>query len=89
MEGLQEMINQTDIEDIKEEMTEQEKLEKEIEEKQKRLHQIRYGDIDNAYQEFEKAKEVAIEKYNKWKDVLVKHGQSPDSITYYFRSWRL
>ena len=70
------------------EMTEEQKVEKEILQKQKRLHELRYGDIENAYQEFEKAKEVAIEKYNVWKDVLVKHGQSPDSITYYFNSWR-
>ena len=70
------------------EMTEEKKLEKEILQKQKRLHELRYGDIETAYQEFEKAKEVAIEKYNVWKDVLVKHGQSPDSITYYFNSWR-
>ena len=70
------------------EMTEEQKLEKEILQKQKRLHELRYGDIETAYQEFEKAKEVAIEKYNVWKDVLVKHGQSPDSITYYFNSWR-
>ena len=69
-------------------MTEEQKLEKEILQKQKRLHELRYGDIETAYQEFEKAKEVAIEKYNVWKDVLVKHGQSPDSITYYFNSWR-
>ena len=69
-------------------MTEEQKLEKEILQKQKRLHELRYGDIENAYQEFEKAKEVAIEKYNVWKDVLVKHGHSPDSITYYFNSWR-
>ncbi len=69
-------------------MTEEKKLEKEILQKQKRLHELRYGDIETAYQEFEKAKEVAIEKYNVWKDVLVKHGQSPDSITYYFNSWR-
>ena len=69
-------------------MTEEQKLEKEILQKQKRLHELRYGDIENAFQEFEKAKEVAIEKYNVWKDVLVKHGQSPDSITYYFNSWR-
>ena len=69
-------------------MTEEQKLEKEILQKQKRLHELRYGDIENAYQEFEKAKEVAIEKYNVWKDVLVKHWQSPDSITYYFNSWR-
>ena len=69
-------------------MTEEQKLEKEILQKQKRLHELRYGDIENAYQEFEKAKEVAIEKYNVWKDVLAKHGQSPDSITYYFNSWR-
>tara|TARA_R100001015_G_C4560881_1_gene120757 strand:+ start:308 stop:529 length:222 start_codon:yes stop_codon:yes gene_type:complete len=70
------------------EMTEEQKLEKEILQKQKRLHELRYGDIETAYQEFEKAKEVAIQKYNVWKDVLVKHGQSPDSITYYFNSWR-
>lgn len=89
MEGLQEMINETDIKGMKEEMTEQQKLEQEIQEKQKRLHEIRYGDIDTAYQEFEQAKELAIEKYNKWKEALIKHGQSPDSITYYFRSWRL
>ena len=69
-------------------MTEEQKLEKEILQKQKRLHELRYGDIETAYQEFEKAKEVAIQKYNVWKDVLVKHGQSPDSITYYFNSWR-
>ena len=69
-------------------MTEEQKLEKEILQKQKRLHELRYGDIETAYQEFEKAKQLAIEKYNVWKDVLVKHGQSPDSITYYFNSWR-
>jgi len=70
------------------EITEEQKLEKEILQKQKRLHELRYGDIETAYQEFEKAKQLAIEKYNVWKDVLVKHGQSPDNITYYFNSWR-
>ena len=49
-------------------MTE-EQLEKEIEEKQKQLHEMRYGEIDKAYEEFNKSKEEAIKKYKLWRNI--------------------
>jgi hypothetical protein len=72
-----------------ENMTEQQQLEKEIEDRQKRLHDIRWGDIDTAYKEFEDARDKALEKYNLWKEALQKHGQSPNSIMFYFNTWRI
>ena len=69
-------------------MTE-EQLEKEIEEKQKQLHDMRYGEIDKAYEEFNKSKEEAIKKYKIWKCAMEKHNTSPNSIVYYFNSWSL
>ena len=38
------------------EISEEIKLEKEIEEKQQKLHELRYGDMEKAYKDFEEAK---------------------------------
>ena len=68
-------------------MTE-EQLEKEIEEKQKQLHEMRYGEIDKAYSEFEEARRVALEKYEAWKETCQKSGSSQNHIMYYFNTWK-
>ena len=64
-------------------------LEKKIEDMQQQLHDIRYGDMEKAYKEFEEAKEVAIKKYHKWKQASLKHGVAPDNMLVYFNSWTL
>ncbi len=71
------------------EISEEIKLEKEIEEKQQKLHELRYGDMEKAYKDFEDAKEVAIKKYNIWKQAALKHGQAPKNMLVYFNSWTL
>ena len=71
------------------EISEYIKLEKEIEEKQQKLHELRYGDMEKAYKDFEEAKEVAIKKYNVWKQAALKHGQAPKNMLVYFNSWTL
>ena len=71
------------------EISEEIKLEKEIEEKQQKLHELRYGDMEKAYKDFEEAKEVAIKKYNVWKQAALKHGQAPKNMLVYFNSWTL
>ena len=69
--------------------SEEMKLEKKIEDMQQQLHELRYGDIEKAYKEFEQAKEVAIKKYNVWKQAALKHGQAPKNMLVYFNSWTL
>ena len=71
------------------EISDEIKLEKEIEEKQKQLHELRYGDMEKAYKEFEEAKEVAIKKYNVWKQASLKHGTAPQNMLVYFNSWSI
>ena len=66
----------------------EEQLEKEIQEKQQQLHELRYGEIDKAYAEFQDARKVALEKYEAWKETCQKHGSSPNSIMYYFNTWK-
>ena len=56
---------------------------------QQQLHDLRYGDMEKAYKEFEAAKEVAIQKYHKWKQASLKHGVAPDNMLVYFNSWTL
>ena len=65
------------------------KLEKEIEEKQKQLHELRYGDMEKAYKEFEEARDIAVTKYNIWKQAALKHGQAPKNMLVYFNSWTI
>ena len=74
-------------EDIK--ISDEIKLEKKIEDMQKELHHLRYGDMEKAYKEFEEAKEVAIQKYNIWKQAALKHGTAPQNMLVYFNSWTL
>ena len=73
--------------DIK--ISEEMKLEKKIEDMQQQLHDLRYGDMEKAYKEFEQAKEVAIKKYNVWKQAALKHGQAPKNMLVYCNSWTL
>jgi len=54
-------------EDVK--ITEEMKLEKEIAEKQEKLHKMRYGEI---------------EKYDEWRKAALKHGRVPQNIWAYF-----
>ena len=65
-------------------ITEEMKLEQEIKEKQDRLHKMRYGDMETAYQEFEEAKDIALKKYDAWRRASLKHGRSPHNIIFYF-----
>ena len=71
------------------EISDEMKLEKEIEEKQKQLHELRYGDMERAYKEFEEARDIAIKKYNVWKQAALKHGQAPKNMLVYFNSWSI
>ena len=52
-------------------ISEEMRLEKKIEDMQQQLHDLRYGDMEKAYKEFEDAKEVAIKKYHKWKQACL------------------
>lgn len=71
-------------------MTEAEKkLEKEIQEKQQQLHDLRYGEIEKAYKEFEDARDIAIEKYTTWKDAAAKQGRVASPLTFYFNQLQL
>ena len=45
-------------------ISEEMRLEKKIEDMQQQLHDLRYGDMEKAYKEFEEAKEVAIKIYH-------------------------
>ena len=69
-------------------MTEEELLEKEIADKQKQLHDLRYGEIESAYDDFMAAKDVALEKYNYWKKLAETRGGNPNNMLFYFNSWR-
>tara|TARA_R100001082_G_scaffold75278_1_gene43559 strand:+ start:500 stop:781 length:282 start_codon:yes stop_codon:yes gene_type:complete len=69
-------------------MTEEELLEKEIADKQKQLHDLRYGEIESAYDDFMQAKDVALEKYNRWKKLAETRGGNPNNMLFYFNSWR-
>lgn len=71
------------------EISDEIKLEKEIEEKQKQLHELRYGDMEKAYKEFEEARDIAVTKYNTWKQAALKHGQAPKNMLVYFNSWTI
>ena len=73
--------------DIK--ISEEMKLEKKIEDMQQQLHELRYGDMEKAYKEFEEAKELAIKKYNVWKQAALKHGTAPQNMLVYFNSWSI
>lgn len=66
------------------EISEEMKLEKEIKEKQEKLHKMRYGEMEKAYAEFEEAKQFAIEKYDIWRRAALKHGRAPQSLWVYF-----
>ena len=70
-------------------ISEEMRLEKKIEDMQQQLHDLRYGDMEKAYKEFEAAKEVAIKKYHIWKQASLKHCVSPDNMLVYFNSWTL
>ncbi len=76
-----EMFNMND-------MTQEELLEKEIADKQKQLHDLRYGEIESAYDDFMQAKDVALEKYNHWKKLAETRGGNPNNMLFYFNSWR-
>jgi len=69
-------------------MTDEEVLEKEIADKQKQLHDLRYGEIESAYDDFMAAKDVALEKYNYWKKLAETRGGNPNNMLFYFNSWR-
>ena len=69
-------------------MTEEELLEKEIADKQKQLHDLRYGEIESAYDDFMAAKDVALEKYNYWKKLAETRGGNPNNMLFYFNYWR-
>ena len=69
-------------EDVK--VTEEMKLEKEIAEKQEKLHKMRYGEMEKAYEDFEAARDVAIENYDEWRKAALKHGRVPQNIWAYF-----
>ena len=71
------------------EISDEMKLEKEIEEKQQQLHELRYGDMEKAYKEFEEARDLAVKKYNVWKQAALKHGQAPKNMLVYFNSWSI
>ena len=71
------------------EISDEMKLEKEIEEKQQQLHELRYGDMERAYKEFEEARDIAIKKYNVWKQAALKHGQAPKNMLVYFNTWSI
>ena len=76
-----EMFNMND-------MTQEELLEKEIADKQKQLHDLRYGEIESAYDDFMQSKDVALEKYNRWKKLAETRGGNPNNMLFYFNSWR-
>ena len=76
-----EMFNMND-------MTQEELLEKEIADKQKQLHDLRYGEIESAYDDFMQSKDVALEKYNHWKKLAETRGGNPNNMLFYFNSWR-
>jgi|TARA_E500000318_G_scaffold107538_1_gene116991 hypothetical protein len=69
-------------------ISKEDKLQKEIEEKQQELNNLRYGEVDKAYEDFIKAKEEAVNKYNVWKDACMKRGWNPNNLTFYLRSWK-
>ncbi len=74
--------------DIK--ISEEMQLEKEIQEKQQKLHDLRYGEMEQAYKEFEEARDAAVKKYDIWKQASLKHGNPPKNIMVYFnRTWTL
>jgi predicted RNase H-like nuclease (RuvC/YqgF family) len=45
------------------------KLEEEILAKKKEVEELKYGDLRNAWKEFEAASEIATQKYNKYRDI--------------------
>ena len=45
------------------------KLEEEILAKKKEVDELKYGDLRNAWKEFEAASEIATQKYNKYRDI--------------------
>ena len=66
-------------------MTAIEKLEEEIAEKKAELHRLKYGELEDAYDEFEKARKIAIEKFNEYKDIAYKNNKRTlTSRTYFF-----
>ena len=69
-------------------ISKEDKLQKEIEEKQQELNTLRSGEVDKAYEDFIKAKEEAVNKYNVWKDACMKRGWNPNNLTFYLRSWK-
>ena len=72
----------SDTKDIQ--ITEEMKLEKEIAEKQEKLHEIRYGEMETTYKAFELAREDALNKYQAWRKAAMKHGRVPNNILTYF-----
>tara|TARA_R100001594_G_scaffold104782_1_gene139368 strand:+ start:5695 stop:5916 length:222 start_codon:yes stop_codon:yes gene_type:complete len=69
-------------------MTEEQRLEKEIADREKQLHDLRYGEIEMAYDDFMAAKDIALEKYNHWKKLAETRGGNPNNMLFYFNSWR-
>ena len=66
------------------EISEEMKLEEEIAAKQEQLHKMRYGEMEKAYDEFEEAKNLAIEKYHTWRKAAMKQGRVPQNLWVYF-----
>ena len=45
------------------------KLEEEIKAKKKEVEELKYGDLKQAWKEFEAASEIATQKYNKYRKI--------------------
>tara|TARA_A100001011_G_C14025307_1_gene721226 strand:+ start:492 stop:722 length:231 start_codon:yes stop_codon:yes gene_type:complete len=45
------------------------KLEEEIKAKKKEVEELKYGDLKQAWKEFEGASEIATQKYNKYRQI--------------------
>ena len=45
------------------------KLEEEIKAKKKEVEELKYGDLKQAWKEFEAASEIATQKYNKYRQI--------------------
>ena len=45
------------------------KLEEEIQAKKKEVEELKYGDLKQAWKEFEAASEIATQKYNKYRQI--------------------
>ena len=45
------------------------KLEEEIQAKKKEVEELKYGDLKQAWKEFEAASEIATQKYKKYREI--------------------